>query len=128
METDSFIIHIKSEDFLKDIADDVKNRYDTSNYDADRPLPKGMNKKVISLMKDELGGNIMTECVSLRPKTYCYLTKEDKNVKNTKGTKKCVIKRIIEFDDYKECKSEMLSKYKRLILIIILIRIKQNII
>ena len=47
MVTHSFIIHIETEDFYKDIADDVKNRYDTSNYRVDRPLPKGGNKKVI---------------------------------------------------------------------------------
>ena len=47
MDTDSFIIHTKIEGFYKDIADDVKNRYDTSNYRVDRPLPKGGNKKVI---------------------------------------------------------------------------------
>ena len=45
MDTDSSIIHTKTEDFYKDIADDIK-RYDTPNYEADRPLPKGMNKKV----------------------------------------------------------------------------------
>ena len=60
MDTDSFIIHIKTEDFYKDIADDVEKRSDTSNYGVNRPLPAGKNKKVIRLMKDELGGKIMT--------------------------------------------------------------------
>ena len=60
MDIGSFIIHIKTEDFYKDIADDVKKRYDTSNYEVGRPLPKGMNKKVISLMKNGLGGKIIT--------------------------------------------------------------------
>ena len=71
MDTDSFIIHIKTEDFYKDIADDVKTFCNTSNYGEDekRPLPRGMNKKVIGLMKDELGGKIMIEFVALRPKT-----------------------------------------------------------
>ena len=95
MDTDSFITHIKTEDFYKDIADDIKNRYDTSNYEVDRPLPKETNKKVIGLMKDELGGKIITEFVALRPKTYSYLTDDDKNVKKTKVTEKCVIKRIL---------------------------------
>ena len=81
METDSFIIHIKTEHFYKDIADDVKK-----NYEVDRPLPKGMNKKVIDLRKDELGGKSLKEFVALRPKTYSYLADDDKNVK---GTKKC---------------------------------------
>ena len=112
MDTDSFIIHIKTEDFYKDIADDVKKRYDTSNYEVDRPLPKGMNKKVIGLMKDELGGKIITEFVALRPKTYYYLTDDDKNIKKAKGAKKCVIKRILKFNDYKNClfKNEIILK------------------
>ena len=74
MDTDSFIMHIKTEDFSKDIADDVEKRFDTSNYECNRPFPTGKNKKVIGLMKDELGGKIMTEFVALRPKTYSYLT------------------------------------------------------
>ena len=57
---------------------------DTSSYEVDRPLPKGMNKKVIGLMKDELGGKIATQIVALRPKTYFYLKDDDKNVKGTK--------------------------------------------
>ena len=59
MDTDSFIMHIKTEDFYKDIANDVEKRFDTSIYEVNRPLPSGKNKKVIGLMKDELGGNIM---------------------------------------------------------------------
>ena len=73
MDTDSFIMHIKTKDFYGDIADDVEKRFDTSNYDVNRPLPTGKNKKVIGLMKDDLGGKIMTEFVALRPKIYSYL-------------------------------------------------------
>ena len=69
INTDIFIMHIKTEDFYKDIANDVEKRFDTPNYEyINRPLPTGKNKKVIGLMKDELGGNIMTEFVALRPK------------------------------------------------------------
>ena len=92
MDTDSFILHVKTEDFYKDIADDVEKRFDTSNYDANRPLPKGKNKKVIELMKDELRGKIMIEFAALRPKTYSYLMDDGGGDKKTKGTKKCVIK------------------------------------
>ena len=53
--TDSFIVHIKSEDIYKDISDDVEKWFDTSNCEVDRPLPMGKNKKVIGLLKDELG-------------------------------------------------------------------------
>ena len=54
-------------------------------------------------MKDELGGRIITEFVALRPKTYSYLTYDCKEDKKAKGTKKCVIKRMIKFNDYKKC-------------------------
>ena len=99
MDTDSFIIYIKTKDFYEDIADDVKKRYDTSNYKVDGLLPKRMNKKVIGLMKDKLGGKIITELVALRPKTYSYLTDDGKNVKKAKGTKKLAIKRMVKSND-----------------------------
>ena len=103
MDTDGFIINIKKEDFYKDIASDVENRFDTSNYEVNRPLPTRENKKVIGLMKDELRGELITEFVTLRPKTYSYLTDNNKEDKKAKGTKKCVIKKMIKFNDYKKC-------------------------
>ena len=72
MDTDSFIVNIKTNYFYKDIASDVENRFDTSNYEVNRPLPTRKNKKVIGLMKDELGGKIITEFVTSRPKTYSF--------------------------------------------------------
>ena len=101
VDTDNFIMHIK--DFYKDIADDVECKFDTSNYEVDRPLPTGKNKKVIGLMKDELGGKIIKEFVALRPKTYPYLTDDCEENKKSKGTKKCVIKRELKFNNYKDC-------------------------
>ena len=98
MDMDSFIMNIKTNDFCKDIPD---NRFDTSNSEVKRPLPLGKNKKVIGLMKDELGGEIITEFIALRPKTYSYLTDNDKIDKKAKGTKKYIIKKMIKFDDYK---------------------------
>ena len=68
MDTNNFIMNIKTNDFYEDIANDVEKRFDTSNYEVNRPLPTGKNKKVISLIKDELGGKIITEFVTLRPK------------------------------------------------------------
>ena len=54
-------------------------------------------------MKDELGGEIITEFVTLRPKTYSFLTDDGKEDKKAKGTKKCVIKKMIKFNDSKKC-------------------------
>ena len=59
MNTDSFVIYVKTEDFYEDIANDVKEWFHTSNYDNNRLLPIGKNKKVIGLFIDELGGKIM---------------------------------------------------------------------
>ena len=66
MDTESFVILIKTEDFYRDIADDAEKWFDTLNYDVDRPLAKGMNKKVIGLFKDEIRGKILIEFVTLR--------------------------------------------------------------
>ena len=63
----------------------------------------GENKEKIGLMKDELGGKIMTEFVALRPKAYSYLTDDCEEDKKAKGTKMCVIKRRLKFNDYKDC-------------------------
>ena len=87
MDTDNFIMNIKTEDFYRDIANDVEKRFDTSNYEVNRPLSTGKNKKVIGLMKDVFGGKIITEFVTLRPKTYSYLTDDVKEDKKAKGKK-----------------------------------------
>ena len=103
MDTDSFIMNIKTNGFYEDIANDAENRFDTSNYEVNRPLPTAKNKKIIGLMKDKLGGKIITEFVTLRPKIYSFLTDDSKEDKKAEGTKKCVIKKMIKFNDYKKC-------------------------
>ena len=102
MDTDSLVYKIKTRDFYKDIADDVESRFDMSGYEPDKPLPIGKNKKVIGLMKDESGGKVMKEFISLRPKIYSYRVGEDEP-KKCKGIKKCVVKKTISFEDYKRC-------------------------
>ena len=101
MDTDSFVYDINTEDFYKDIAENVEDRFDTSGY-CDRPLPIGKNKKVIGLMKDELGGEIMKEFIALHPKMYSYRVGSSEP-KQCKGIKKCVVKKTITFKDYKKC-------------------------
>ena len=105
VDTDSFISYIKTKDFYKDIADDDEKWFDTSNYSEDdkRPLPIGKNKNVISPFKDKLGRKIMIEFVGPRAKTYAYLMDDDTEHKKAKGTKKCVIKRGLMLENYKNC-------------------------
>ena len=88
MDTDSLIYHIENEDFYADIVDDVPARFDTSGYCDNRLLPVSLNKKVIGLMKDELGGAIMTEFVALRPKLTLIenlMARKTRNVKESKS-------------------------------------------
>ena len=95
MDTDSFILQIHTDDYFKDISNDVIEWFDTSNFDKNdiRPLKIEVIKKV----KDELGGKILTEFVALRAKTYAYIHINNDKLeehKKAKRTKKCVIKNI----------------------------------
>ena len=87
MDTDSFIVHVKTDDIYKDIAGNVELRFDTSNFQIDSPLLKGKNKKVNGLMKDELGGQIMKEFVELTVNICSYLKVNNDEDKKAKGSK-----------------------------------------
>ena len=102
-ETDSFIVYIKTGDTYKDIAEDVETRFDTSNYELDRPLPKEETKKVTGLMKDELGGKIMTKFVGLKATTYNYLIDDSSEYNKRKRHKKYVIKWKLKLQKYRNC-------------------------
>ena len=100
MDTDSFIVYLKTDNIYKYIAEEVETRFDTSNYELDRPLPKRKKENVIGLMKYGLGGTIMKKFVGLRANAYSYLIDENKKAKTTK---KSVIKRKLRFQNYKNC-------------------------
>ena len=107
-DTDSLCYEIETEDFFADIAGDVKELFDTSNFDKNHPSGiQGKNKKVPGMMKDEAGGKIIEEFVGLRSKLYSYKMFEGKEEKKCKGIKKVVVKKQISFEDCKEC---LLSK------------------
>ena len=89
MDTDSFIVYIKRDGIYKDIVD-LETRFDTSDYALKRALPKGKNKKVVSVMKDELGGKIMKEFLGLISKNYNYLMNDGSEDKKGKRHSKCV--------------------------------------
>ena len=102
--TGSLVMHIKTDDFYKDIANDVKRLFDTLKYNKkdNRPLPIGKNKKVIGMFKDETNGKIMTEFCALRAKTYAFKLDDDTEMKKANGTKKCIVKRELMFKNYKD--------------------------
>ena len=104
-DTDSLMYEIKTEDFYKDISEDVKNRFDTSDYPPNHPsgIPTGCNKKVLGVFKDEAAGRIIEEFVGLRAKLYSYKMFKGKESKKCKGVKKSVVKKSITHEDYKNC-------------------------
>ena len=104
-DTDSFLYEIETEDFYKDIAGDVKDRFDTSEYPENHPsgIPTGINKKVLGMFKDEAAGKIIKEFVGLRAKLYSYKMDEGKENKKCKGVKKQVVEENITHEDYKTC-------------------------
>ena len=104
-DTDSFLYEIETEDFYKDIAEDVKDRFDTSDYPENHPsgIPTGINKKVLGMFKDEAAGKTIKEFVGLRAKLYSYKMDEGKENKRCKGIKKAVVKKSITHEDYKTC-------------------------
>ena len=81
MDRDSFILYINTDDIYKNIAEGVETRFDISDYELDRPLPKRKNKKVMGLLKDELVCKIMTKFVGLRVKKYSYLIDDGEDKK-----------------------------------------------
>ena len=90
---------MKADEIYKDIAEDFEARFDASNYELDRPLPKvKIVKKVIWLIEDQLHGEIMTKFVGLRAKTYSYLIDDGSKERKAKRTKKCVRKRKNKFE------------------------------
>ena len=104
-DTDSLAYEIETEDFYKDISGDVHGFFDTSNFPKGHSsgIEVGCNKKVVGMFKDEAGGKIVSEFVGLRPKLYAYKMHEGKEEKRCKGVKKAVVKRSINFEDYKTC-------------------------
>ena len=103
MDTDSSLVYVRAENTSSEISKEFQTWFDISNYKLDKPLAKGKNKKVIGLVKDELSEKIMREFIGLREKSYSYLRGNNDEDKKAKGTKKCVIKRKLKFEYYKNC-------------------------
>lgn len=104
-DTDSLMCCIQTDDFYKDIAKDIKRKFDTSDYPEKHPsgIKSGVNKKVIGKFKDEAAGKQITHFVGLCPKLYSYKLEDKEEFKKLRGIKKNVIKNEISFDDYKRC-------------------------
>ena len=104
-DTDSLVLEIQTEDVHADMKRH-QEEYDTSNFPQDNPLHSTKNKKVLGKMKDECAGVPIAEFVGLRPKMYSILTADEKEIRKAKGVKKCVVKKQIRHEQYKECLSQ----------------------
>ena len=104
-DTDSLIYEIETDDFYKDISEDVKDRFDTSNYSKIHPsgIPTEVNNKVLGMFKDEVGGKIIEKFVGLRAKLYSHKIFEGEESKKCKGVKKGVVDGSIKIKDYEDC-------------------------
>ena len=112
MDIDSSIVQIKTDDIHKEIAEDVETRFDISNFELARPLPKEKNEKVIGSVKDKLGEQVMKEFVGLRAKSYKYLKDNNDKDKKEKNTKLRVIETNRKFEIYKNCLEAILLENK----------------
>ena len=99
MDTDSFILKIKTQDLTNDLKQ-LEHNFDFSNYPKDHPLYSTKFKKVPGKFKDELGGQEMIEFIALRSKMYAYKTPTSE-AKKLKGIAKNVVKKVISLSDYK---------------------------
>ena len=104
-DTDSLMYLIRTEDFYQVINEDIKRKFDTSDYPEKHPsgIKTGINKKVIGKFKDEVGGKQMTHFVGLRPKLYSFKVEDNSETRKAKGVKKNVIKNALSFEDYINC-------------------------
>ena len=97
---------IQSDDFYKDISEDIEDKFDTSDYPTDHKsgILTGVNKKVIGMFKDEVAGQQITHFVGLRPKLYSFKIENNReDVRKCKGIKKNVVKKSLSFQQYVQC-------------------------
>ena len=89
MDTGSFTVHLKTGEVYKAIAEVVEKRFGTSNFEIDRPLPIRTNEKVIGLMKNEFGRQILKKFLGLIAKTHSYLKDNNDEDKKKRDKKVC---------------------------------------
>ena len=113
IDTDSLMYEIQMEDFYKDISADVKHRFDTSNYPLNHSsgIPSGLNKKVIGMFKDEVGGEVINEFVGLRQNCIRIKCLRIKKAKNVRELRTRWLKSIAH-EDYKRCLFTGKNKYR----------------
>ena len=107
-DTDSFCLEIQTEDVYKDIAPDIDEWFDTSNYPKYHPsgIRAGINKMVPGKMKDELAGNQVQEFCGLNAKTYSF----DNGERKAKGVNRASKKEYLTHEDYVRILNEQTDK------------------
>ena len=118
-DTDSLMYEIETEDFYKDIRNDIKRKFDTSGFKEkhESGLKIGVNEKVVGKFKFEVCGKEITHFVGLRSKLYSFKVEGGKEERKCKGVAKSVVKKSISFEDYKKCLFSELEKLREMNLI-----------
>jgi hypothetical protein len=110
-DTDSFLLHITSEDMWYKWATMMES-LDVSSYGDDHPLfeiegclkAKHDNKKKLGTFKDEMGGhNVIREAVALRSKMYSLMVENKNDIKRCKGISRHTVEKILSHQDYVNC-------------------------
>ena len=112
-DTDSFIYHIQTKCFYKDISPLVREHFDTCNFEPNHPsgIETGVNKKVPRKMKCEFGGKVIKSYRGLRPKCYIVLLGGGSCEKRAKGVHRSLVRKKLKFEHYDRCLRERLTYY-----------------
>ena len=113
-DTDSLLYEIETKDVYKEINPDINKWFDTSNYTDNTKLQSGINKKIPGKMKDENGGEIMTEFIGLRAKLYATKKYNGDESKKAKGVNKSIISKSLTFYDFKNCVLNNTKEYREM--------------
>ena len=104
-DTDSLTYKIETDDIYQDMLQH-QDLYDFSGYPKEHKCYSNVNKKVIGKFKDEINGEPLVEFVGLKAKMYSLMHFKGGRIDETrkaKGVKKCVVKKRVSHDDYKDC-------------------------
>ena len=99
-DTDSLTYETEADDVYQDFFNE-NDKFDFSEYNKSSKFFNEVNKKVIGKFKDEACGKPITEFVGLKSKMYSYTKDNNQEIKTAKGNKKCVVKKDIKNEDYK---------------------------
>ena len=105
-DTDSLVYQIYTDDFHKDMKEDMEHWYDTSDYPPSHPCHSKRNTKRLGFFKDETNGVPILEFIGLRAKMYSIRLGDGSTKMTAKGIDRGFVKHSIKHEQYKACLEE----------------------